>query len=701
MPRAMLLAAMLSTSIVRGTVVTLDDFEVRRASYRHTLGGEFPGAKASFSWCEEGLDAAGALRIEYDFTEGGRYCQWVYSGWIPPGEQAIIAHVRGPIGARLMVRVVDGTGQYHQFRANLAQEGWSRIEFPLERARAEHWAGANDGVIHPPLKAIFIGTEVSALKHGTVLLDSIALQTRLSETEVTRSRMEHFLKNAKLSVESARPGLLFWPQDDARVSLSLVGVPKSVDRVSVQMACTNAFDAATDALAPEAQLLRQEGFRRSLTIPTAAGYYEVAYKLTVQGTDGQQSGPEGRFSFGLIPASPADREPQSPFGVNTHFNQGWNAQIGEIVKKAGIAWIRDGEASLEDRALPVAMANNLCYVPCFTWYRKPLDENRDEQGNWDFSDVAAWHGQYAKKYGENIDAYDLVNEPHGGWSEVLGGDWSGGSWQEVFVKYGRQVTEAIKAADPGATVLWEDIDQLLWYRKFHELGAAQVIDVISPHPYNMHRSRPLPEEHPILHQLPQFTQFAQEKGLAWRVWSGEVGFSAFRLDPETRTGFYSPHTELQQAQRLVRMMVSQLAGGVERIFWYDFLNDGTDPVNPEHNFGLIRNDRTPKPAIVAYSYLISRLRGCRWLGRYSMGGGADAFAFAAEQSGEPVIIAWLRQGEKTEALRVPGDVTTVTVTDMFGASTQVPVQDHKLNLELSETPVYVDGLGMEDVRPLL
>ena len=133
----------------------------------------------------------------------------------------------------------------------------------------------------------------------------------------------------------------------------------------------------------------------------------------------------------------------------------------------------------------------------------------------------------------------------------------------------------------------------------------------------------------------------------------------------------------------------------------DFCNDGAEPHNPEHNFGIIRHDLSPKPAIVAYAYLISRVNGCRWLGPYAIGGGGGAVAFAAEASGRPTVIAWLRRGARTEPFRVPGDAAELTVTDAFGASRRVPVANHQIGLELNETPLYIDGLTMDDVRPFL
>jgi hypothetical protein len=379
--------------------------------------------------------------------------------------------------------------------------------------------------------------------------------------------------------------------------------------------------------------------------------------------------------------------------------------MGQLVKKTGIAWIRDGEARIEDCALPVAKTNNLCYMPCFTQtnppWSQPLEKYKDAQGNWDFSDVVEWHRKYAEKYGKDIDCYDLKNEPHGLWGGVLGGSWYGGNWQTVFVKYGRQVTQAIKAADPGAKVIWEDVTSLLWYRQFFDLGAADTIDSISPHPYNM-KSNPFPEEQGMAEQMSDFKNFGKEHNLSWEVISGEVGFPSYRLpDPPPPSQFYPAYTELQQAQFLVRMMVGQLSRGVKRIFYYDFRNDGVDPYNPECNFGLVTYDLSPKPAVVAYANLIYHLKNCRWLGRYTIGGGGYAYAYIPEHSSKPALIAWMKESAKTEPVPVPSDVKELTITDIFGNSVIGRVENHLLQLNLSGTPVYVEGFDEADIKPLV
>ncbi|MHB1455862.1 MAG: hypothetical protein ACYC0V_02995 [Armatimonadota bacterium] len=492
---------------------------------------------------------------------------------------------------------------------------------------------------------------------------------------------------------------IFSISDEKAMDISITNPPDDADDITVQFTCADAWGNPVGLRTGIIALNRTEGFSTRMVLPSDPGYYLLSYGIQ-SGADSTLSG-TGYISFAVIPDVKINaKDESSPFGVNTHFNQGWDPIIGEIVSKVGIAWIRDGEASLDDRAYPVAKANHLCYLPCFTWYQTPLAENKKADGTWDFNDIAEKHQQYAKKYGEYVDYYDLTNEPHGPWSAALGGSWNGGEWLNIFVEYGRTVTNAIKTGDPGAKVLWEDIDQLLWYRHFLALGAADVIDVISPHPYSLHRSIPLPEQQMTLNQIADFREFIQLHGLSWSLWAGEVGFSSFKLTERTPTPFYTPNTDLQQAQMLTRIMVMFLSHGCDKVFWYDFMNDGQDADNPEHNFGLVRHDHSPKPAVVAYANLINRLRDCKWLGSYAIGGAGNACAYMSKAS-KPTVIAWKQNGASTEILLVPSDVESVTITDIFGSAKELKVANHQIALELSESPIYVDGLLVDDVIPFI
>jgi len=537
-----------------------------------------------------------------------------------------------------------------------------------------------------------VKTTTKNLPNVVLLNTQVISQWGTLESPREQNKVKQSGKKQRFSFTTAVPGNLFYPSDKVKGTLTALQPPAKLTAIPIAVTVLDAHGVPVikrQAL----RLAKSDGYAVSLNLPPEPGYYRITLEAA-----GQRQEFNARYAV-IPPNLQVGKNPASPFGVNTHFNQGWPPAVGQIVKRAGIAWIRDGQPSHKDRAVAVAKANNLCYLPVFTRYRAPLDKHKRADGTWDFSDVAEWHRQYAAKYGADIDYYDLVNEPHFGWMKKLGGSWKGGPWQKPFVSYGRQITKAIKAGDPGAIVLWEDIDQLIWYRQFYALGAAAgIIDGISPHPYHLHRDNPFPENHPMIRQMPKFQQFVHEKKLPWTVWSGEVGFSSFQ-GPNPRLG-QAPHTELEQAQKLVRMMVGQLANGVEKVFWYDMRNDGWQKSNPEHNFGLMQNNNQPKPALVAYANLIHRVQDGKWLGQAQMED-AFAYAFVSRQTSQPVLVAWMKEGAKTVTVPLRHDSSEVAVTDIFGRKQKVSVEGSQLRLNLTSSPVYVEGLGDRAISRLL
>lgn len=70
----------------------------------------------------------------------------------------------------------------------------------------------------------------------------------------------------------------------------------------------------------------------------------------------------------------------------------------------------------------------------------------------------------------------------------------------------------------------------------------------------------------------------------------------------THEGFWwmPPSSYPQQARYVVRNHLILAALGIRRIFWYAFQDEGTDPKNAEHNFGIVDWYGNPKPAYHAY-----------------------------------------------------------------------------------------------------
>ena len=65
------------------------------------------------------------------------------------------------VAQKLTFRVKDSTDQTLQFKTKIAPGAWSDVKFPLSK-KLEHWDGANDGVVHFPVKSIAVSIPMPA-----------------------------------------------------------------------------------------------------------------------------------------------------------------------------------------------------------------------------------------------------------------------------------------------------------------------------------------------------------------------------------------------------------------------------------------------------------------------------------------------------------------------------------------------------------
>lgn len=172
--------------------VTLESFAVMQKHYSLSMGGELPGAKADFKWTRNGYNSIGALRIDYDFTGGGRYCVWIYSGWLPPRPTMLRFYAKGSERAKVLVRLLDSTGQTHQYTLALKSSVWEPYEAPIKGAPSHgHYGGANDGQMHLPLKRVLIGPHTAdGFEKGTLLIDEVVIRSEASLREISRAHGE-------------------------------------------------------------------------------------------------------------------------------------------------------------------------------------------------------------------------------------------------------------------------------------------------------------------------------------------------------------------------------------------------------------------------------------------------------------------------------------------------------------------------------
>ena len=79
-------------------------------------------------------------------------------------------------------------------------------------------------------------------------------------------------------------------------------------------------------------------------------------------------------------------------------------------------------------------------------------------------------------------------------------------------------------------------------------------------------------------------------------------------------------SEALSAQRLLKTLLLLAARDTVRaVSWYDLFDDGADPTEKEHHFGLIRTDGSRKPAFSAYQFFLGHFKGAQFVKNLAAG----------------------------------------------------------------------------------
>lgn len=285
----------------------------------------------------------------------------------------------------------------------------------------------------------------------------------------------------------------------------------------------------------------------------------------------------------------------------------------------------------------------------------------------------------------------------------------------------RPSTEVIRKELPEARVFTMGLGgvQLDWLRELEACGGLELVDVLSIHPgsfpkapemFNGWRGWFFPPQ--VVDALAAARRHGKRD-----VWITE----AYSPTGPTRLGL----DVRTSADYLVRTYVISLALGVKVIEWYQF-QDGTwyaqcpKPTDIEHSFGIVHTDLSPKPAYVAFGVMTEKLEGFRALGRLDLGA-SDLYGVRFARGDRVVDVLWSYrekhevdlsgwpperyahrsrlplepwQQRWVEAVRVKLPAAgAVQVTDLMGNTTTVKPEGRAVRLELSGSPLFVEGLG--------
>ncbi len=294
-------------------------------------------------------------------------------------------------------------------------------------------------------------------------------------------------------------------------------------------------------------------------------------------------------------------------------------------------------------------------------------------------EINAWKefcAAMAQRYRGKIRFYEVWNEPD----------------LEGFARFGvdeyaemmRTAYAAIKAADPDAVVLTGGYATMSDHPSkkgdFQEQTLVKGKGSYDIHAYHEHGSF-----------YPHFVRMVEERFLPMRErtgttepwWANETALSS------------AGDREREQALALYKKLLYSWSRGAIGYNWYDLRNDGYDPLDGEHNYGMITKDFYPKAVYPVYNTLVSLFRGKEYRKQLDVGPMRWVLAFGDEK--ELVVAAWCEARASLAAV-LRTDAVAAEAVDVMGNITPVPVVDGRVLLKLGSDPVSLRLKGAKNVE---
>lgn len=205
--------------------------------------------------------------------------------------------------------------------------------------------------------------------------------------------------------------------------------------------------------------------------------------------------------------------------------------------------------------------------------------------------------------------------------------WPPSPKAEDYIALSRETARAIRQAAPDEWIVGPATSGFDWtfLEACFRAGLLQDFDAVSVHPYRQQAPETAAGDWARLRAL---TARYAPKGKEIPLLSGEWGYS----------DVWPGYDQNRQAAYAVRQHLANLASGVPLSIYYDWKNDGTDPKEPEHHFGLVDHQLGDKPGAKAVRLAIQELRGYEARRLVSFGGAAQGALL--QKGGQLKIAAW-------------------------------------------------------------
>lgn len=292
-----------------------------------------------------------------------------------------------------------------------------------------------------------------------------------------------------------------------------------------------------------------------------------------------------------------------------------------------------------------------------------------------FAEAAANHFK-----GRNV-RYEVWNEPN------LRQFWEPSPDASEYATLLREAVDAIRRADPSARVSSGGVSRMdaAFLSRAVNPSLASHLTALGIHPYPKTGPEAIAPELEMLREW-----VARTFGENVEIWDTEWGYSSTNAPKEAPSNGHTEAGRARQAVLAVREMLTVWTVGLPLAVWYDLRDDGTDPANPEHNYGLLDSSGNEKPAMRAIRTLTAAVSGRTPAGMIQETP-AGMHAMRLDGSTDTIVIVWTDQPGGHGTIEYTKD-NLLSTTDLMGNA--VKSKDRpagQARAEISETagPIYL------------
>lgn len=204
----------------------------------------------------------------------------------------------------------------------------------------------------------------------------------------------------------------------------------------------------------------------------------------------------------------------------------------------------------------------------------------------------------------------------------------------------KAIRRASTDATPNLRLLYQIGGRSLGDAKaFFASTAVDDFDIFAPHPYAW-PDFPTPETW-LESYIAKQRDAMRQHGVDFPIWFTEIGAPQNDADVSrmlSGSKRVRGQSRDENAAFLIKTHVISLAMGVQKIFWYNYVDRGPSTTDVEDHFGLFDFWGFPKPSYAAYVNMVNCIGGMNFGGRRNLSGDIHVYEFS--DGDRRCIIVW-------------------------------------------------------------